>query len=705
MQVFKNKFSSKCVSCGTGVGEGDGFCWRDTGKYHTVCASSACINDVGIFQPTSQSQRELTPKGEILITPWDWAALPIIRSIPGASFNSSTKTWFVSTAPADRDRVVSICNTLNLTLPDGFERGNVDPRSVSAIERAIAVGAYPYQREGVAYLAGRDKALLADDMGLGKTLQALIALPEGAKAIFVCPASLKRNVANEVLKWRKDLRPIVISGKNNFVHPSEKDVVILNYEILPSDLDWKDKFGNEIKGDEIFKEGFKDVILIADEVHVCKSHTSIKSKRVKSLSKLCSRVWAMTGTPILSKPLDLWGILSAFGMERDVFGNWKNFIEMFDGEKVPVSASAFKWVFGKPSPQVPTLLRKLMLRRLKSGVLKDLPAKTYQDILVEVSSQKLIKKSNVILNDIKDLKPNDPLPNFTDFSKVRAELASDRIPALIEILDNFEEAGEPVVVFSAHKAPIDALRKRVGWEVITGEENHEERAFIVKLFQEGKLEGVGLTIKAGGVGLTLTRASKMIFVDREWNPALNTQAEDRICRIGQQAESLQYIRLVSNCAMDIHVNNILSNKTDMIQAAIEENNYQPEYSPPQSSQIQQETPEERDERKKNISKKLEEAQARSKVSAQRHGWSRGCNLPDPSPAQVQDICDALDLMLNKCDGALSKDEVGFNKPDSYTMRTVKNASMVKTDVALQKFVWGTLRKYQKQLEISYPSLF
>ena len=222
-----------------------------------------------------------------------------------------------------------------------------------------------------------------------------------------------------------------------------------------------------------------------------------------------------------------------------------------------------------------------------------------------------------------------------------------------------------------------ALAQRDGWGIITSDTTLEARGEVVSLFQDGFLKGVGLTIKAGGVGLTLTRASKMIFVDMEWNPALNTQAEDRICRIGQQADSLQYIRLVSNCALDIHVHNILHKKAEMIQKALESEDSPVDSPSPVvandlSKKVVQETPEEAQKRieelekaKKRSEEKLaKEAAATAKITARRGSWTRGSLLPDPSPTQVRDIHDALILMLGSCDGAVSHDNVGFNKPDA-----------------------------------------
>jgi SWI/SNF-related matrix-associated actin-dependent regulator 1 of chromatin subfamily A len=720
MRVIKNRFKKKCSQCSVVVAEGQGLSYQKNGVWGTVCKYKVCQDKIAGLSQHIQSQakpeRRVDANGVIHLNPMDWNILPVIKKLPNASFDHSAKKWSVSTDPRDLQEIASVLSPLGFDVEFSISNNS----SVEdALKRAEAVGAYPYQRDGISFLAGKTRALLGDDMGLGKTIQSLVALPENARAIFICPASLKGNVANEVGKWRPDLTAVVISGRGNFQLPNKGEVIIINYDILPSELTPTDKWGNESKNvPSSWVDILKETHLIVDEVHNCKNPKAIKSRRCKVLSRLCGTVWAMTGTPILSSQMDLWGVLSAFNMERRVFGDFKNFIEKMGGRRVGVSSTASKWVFGEPSPQVPNMLKSVMLRRMKTEVLTDLPAKTYQDILVDVSKKSLLKKAEKLLIDVKDLTPTDKLPDFEKFSEIRAELAKDRIGALEELLDSFEDAGEPVVVFSAHKAPVEALAGRYGWDIITSDTPVEDRTNIVDAFQKGILKGVALTIKAGGVGLTLTRASKMIFVDMEWNPSLNIQAEDRICRIGQKASSLQYIRLVSNCAMDIHVHKLIAKKNEMIYKILDADapeeviEYVPKQAEDLSSLVVEETQQELEarlkreaEEKRIAAEKLERSSAQCKISARRGEWVRGRKLPAPTPEQEQKIYEALQLMLSQCDGAQSEDGLGFNKPDAYNMRTIKVSGLLSGDVALQKFVWGTLRKYSRQLANLYPVLF
>ncbi len=158
---------------------------------------------------------------------------------------------------------------------------------------------YEYQRQGVAWLKSHTKGLLYDDPGLGKTRQAIAAWPSDVMGIVVCPASVKQVWANEIAKVRPDIQPYVISGRNKFFFPRQpKEAVILNYDILP-----------EFPACLVSTNKY---CLVLDEIHACKSTQSQRSKRAKLLRSIVvasgGYAHGLSGTPLLSKPEDLWGI-------------------------------------------------------------------------------------------------------------------------------------------------------------------------------------------------------------------------------------------------------------------------------------------------------------------------------------------------------------------------------------------------------------
>jgi hypothetical protein len=159
------------------------------------------------------------------------------------------------------------------------------------------------------------------------------------------------------------------------------------------------------------------------------------------------------------------------------------------------------------------------------------------------------------------------LPAFEDMSAVREALSRAKIPALIELVESYEDAQEPLVVFSDHVAPVVEVGSREGWAAITGDTPPAQRAAIVQAFQAGGLRGLALTITAGGLGLTLTRAAHAVFCGLNWVPANNVQAEDRLCRIGQ-ARGCVYTVIEADHELDRRINEVLGEKTELFLATM-----------------------------------------------------------------------------------------------------------------------------------------
>jgi SNF2 family DNA or RNA helicase len=236
--------------------------------------------------------------------------------------------------------------------------------------------------------------------------------------------------------------------------------------------------------------------------------------------------------------------------------------------------------WGPPSAEVARCLRSVSLRRHRLDVLPDLPTKIHQDHIVdEIPAEtrdqcdELVRKLERNGIDLTDATATIELARieqaaFDMLSRIRAALATAKLPALVRLVETFEESEEPVVVFSAHRRPIDVLGERQGWAAITGDVGHERRTEIVADFQAGKFKGIALTIAAGGVGLTLTRAHQALFCDLAWTPAANAQAEDRICRIGQD-RGVIVTRLIADHLVDRKVTELLARKQELIEATVE----------------------------------------------------------------------------------------------------------------------------------------
>lgn len=719
--LYPNKYAKQCnnPACRKKVGVGEGYIQKINNNWVTWC--SACVPERIVAAPPKEVRRELTANGEVHM-PFEPDNLPLLRSMPGARWNPTGKFWTVSTADSDRRRVLELADRIGLKVAEEL-------RAVSFTEsaqNALYAGLYPFQVEGVNWLSKQSSALLGDDMGLGKSVQALMSLPSDGYGIIVAPAGLKYNWQDECKKWRDDLTCTVIEGRGNFRLPHKNEIVIVNYDILP---DWlltpkkpttqsqKDYYASlnvwraELKAKH---PGVELVTLIVDEAHKVKNYKTKQSQKVKNLSSIVKNTWGLTGTPLVNRPTDLYGVLDSLNMSYKVFGGLPRFRTLFNAWQ-----DRFGWKYGDPQPIVPELLRRVMLRRKREEVLPDLPAKTYTTLTVGDVDPSLRRQMDEMWDEYGVVEIDEELPPFEKFSKLRHDLAKSRIEAMLDYVENAEEQDVPLVVFSAHLPPLDALLVRDGWAVISGDTAPQRRQEIVRDFQAGKLKGVGVSIKAGGVGLTLTRAWKALFVDLDWTPAANTQAEDRICRIGQTSNKVEIIRMVSDHPLDIHVNNLLSKKMALIEASIEKSvsGAIKEYAGRPA--MQGETEEQFQERMAKIVAAQQELAARQQAEKENnqkalgkskagliHGREKARATRTILPltaGRIVAVKDAFKYMLSVCDGAHAKDGQGFNKPDAGVARYLVWAGLEnQTELEAAYYM---LTRYHRQLSDKWPALF
>lgn len=657
--MIRNKYAGTCRHCQSRIGAGLGWCEKDGGQWFCYCEDHAPGKKPSYV-------RKLDAQGRA-ITPYEPQHLDLFRAFPGSNWVSAEKSplnypyWQVSLSPADRYRVLEIADRLGLEVDPSLRKIELTDQAA----RSKELGLFPFQVIGVDWLAKGEERLLGDDMGLGKTIQSLMAL--GDYSMAVVPKVVKFNWVAEANKWRPDLSVFLVENPRQWRLPQAGELVICNYEQLPSWLvpghilkatslslyfkpEHRYQFGELISDGNVIalkefaktnfpkqypcpdyfycdegnvyayisgtnekathiglkpwelqvhvpNKGLRDtaskMTLIVDEAQKVQNWKTARSQKVKGLSVLSLKKWFLSGTPLTNRPPQLYGVLDVMGVSYKVFGGWRRYVEVMGGSKG--RHGGVSW--GDPKPIVPELLRRVMLRRTKEEVLPDLPRKFYQKITVELPSHLKEQCDNLweqyedyfSANIGNESTRSQPLPPFEEFSALRRQLAEARIPAILELAEQHEDSEIPLVVFSAHVAPVKALAERDGWRCITGSTPANERQEIVNAFQAGLLKGVALTIGAGGVGLTLTRGSKVIFVDRSWVPSDNDQAADRVCRIGQEADRVMIVHLVSDHVLDQHVEELITWKMGIIHAAVEK---KIEVSVPVVSSRREETDEE-----------------------------------------------------------------------------------------------------------------
>lgn len=451
---------------------------------------------------------------------------------------------------------------------------------------------YPYQVAGAKWIAPRKTGALLDPMGLGKTAQAICAIPKNAAVVVLCPSSVKLNWRAEFKMWRPGFRVHVAQGIRAFHWPRPGNVVIANYEALPpahrevqilraryvratagqkTDTRKFQKMRARIHRAELQRKRLtmpqEGTVLIEDEAHRLKNPEAWVTMRARELAGAVAqkkgRIWILTGTPLINCKDELWTTLQAAGLGTEAFGNRDSFDEAWKTEGL-----------------VAEKLRAVSLARKREEALPFLPPKTREVRLVPIGKAlraeldalvAALKGKGLVLGKatLEQIREASAAVEFRDHvARLRVALAVAKVPAMLDYIVEREEAGVPLVVFCAHRKPLDMLGNRKGWLKITGDESAEQKREAVEKFQAGHLRGVAASYRAGGLGITLTRAWNMLHVDLPWTPADLSQAEDRLCRPGQKAKGLLYTRLVADHALERRVEVLLAEKQKLIEASV-----------------------------------------------------------------------------------------------------------------------------------------
>lgn len=506
--------------------------------------------------------------------PW---LVDAIKKIPGAGFRqmNGDKFWFV---PKSSEKAL-----LNWAKGLGFTA----KASHAALDMTIEVmpellidiplkkQLFPYQRNGVAYSLNKKRVIIGDQPGLGKTAQA-IATVEGADCkciLIICPATLRENWKREIEdKWTYK-KALVLTDRVKSTWPQYYKVgmvkyVICNYESL------KKYFIDSINRPE-GKDGkpvplrlnhikFKETInlfdaVIIDEVHRCKDGKTQQSKFVMGIAKGKEYVLALTGTPVVNKPVDLIPQLHIIS-NLENFGGYKGFIDRYcQGYNQASNLKELNYLLHK----------HCFFRREKKDVLTDLPDKMRSILKCDIDNRAEYNKAeNDLVNYLREnLNKTDAEITVSMRGEVMVMIAIlKKIAArgkVLQVVEHIKEvdAGEKIVVFAWHKEIIEDLKKHLPNAVtVVGSDSMEERQKSVDEFQNNpKVQVILCNIKSGGVGITLTASSRVAFIELPWHPADCEQCEDRCHRIGQK-DSVDCSYFLGAETIDEHIYDIIEKK-------------------------------------------------------------------------------------------------------------------------------------------------
>jgi SWI/SNF-related matrix-associated actin-dependent regulator 1 of chromatin subfamily A len=419
-----------------------------------------------------------------------------------------------------------------------------------------------HQKEAIEKLVGSKRFILADDMGLGKTTSTIIAALEtkAKKILIVCPASLKINWEREIANYSD--RSVFIGEGKKF--STESDFVIINYDILKNFHDTKDK-----ENSLLLKSNFDLVIL--DEAHMISNVQAQRTKIINSFVKNIKRVWLLTGTPMTSRPMNYYNLLSI--IESPVAQNWMAYaIRYCQGYQFKAGNRKVWNVSGASNlEELRDRTSKQILRRLKEDVL-DLPDKIITPVYLRLQS----KEYENLMGEYYDWYDKNPeeasslTVQFSKLMKVRKVIANEKVKQTIEFAENIIDQGKKVIIFTNFTDTLQSIYHHFGKQAVylDGSCSNSVRQQAVDQFQnDEKIKIFVGNLKAAGVGLTLTAAEVVIMNDLSFVPAEHAQAEDRAYRYGQKSNVLVYYPLFDNTIEGV-IYDILNKKKQIIRTVM-----------------------------------------------------------------------------------------------------------------------------------------
>lgn len=416
------------------------------------------------------------------------------------------------------------------------------------LKHNLRVEPYEYQREGICFGLEHKRIIIGDEPGLGKTLQS-IGIVDTANAypcLVICPSSLKINWQREFEKFT-DKSALVLDNSvrttwGYLLSMGVHQVAIVNYESLRKFFVWDIRGGKQFRlKDVVFNpqiQAFKSIII--DESHRVKDPSAQQTIFTKGLS--VGKDWCilLSGTPVVNRPEDLIAQLSIMNRLGE-FGGRAKF--MADYCTDPKDKTA------EPAVPLSELSRQLydtcMIRREKAKVLPQLPDKTRVDLYIEISND---KEYNLAAEDLAaylqeytectdwEIRRKMRMEALVKFMTLRSLATKGKIAQTVDFIRTFLDSGKKLIVFCSLHEIVDELQKVFPRAVtVTGRDSAVNKQASVDAFQNNpNVQLIICSIKAAGVGLTLTAASDVAFIELAWTYADCCQCEDRAHRIGQK---------------------------------------------------------------------------------------------------------------------------------------------------------------------------
>mgnify|MGYP002413516133 CR=1 FL=1 len=401
---------------------------------------------------------------------------------------------------------------------------------------------YPFQKEGVRLIDGFDgRAILGDSMGLGKSVQAFAwgnwRLKEGEATVIVCPATLKEHWKREI-KTHFGRAAVVLGGRKpdptHLQVPWPRPVFIINYDVLGG----RQRHGTWA---ECLNKNLNLAYLILDECHYLASSTTQRTKAVRQLADGVPHLVAMSGTPLVNQPTELWPTLNLIDCEA--FPNFRRFAARYS--RPEFTPWGVKYKGARRLKELHSLLKsRYMVRRLKKDVLTQLPPKVRSLVPLALTKPEWQEYKRAETDFIAWMKKTHPhkaekarraerLVKFNYLKKLIGEL---KVPHVREWVENFLEDSHKLILFTTYRASCDSYTREFAPASVKvdGGVTGRHRQDAIDRFQRDRNCRLFVgNIRAAGVGWNGTVTDSVAFAEFGWTPGEHTQAEDRPHRIGQ----------------------------------------------------------------------------------------------------------------------------------------------------------------------------
>jgi SWI/SNF-related matrix-associated actin-dependent regulator 1 of chromatin subfamily A len=389
---------------------------------------------------------------------------------------------------------------------------------------------FPHQEEARDFLLANRRCILADQPRVGKTLPAAAAALQHLPAIIVCPAIAKTVWEAAFNKLDPSVPVKVITGKKQAAEIICSGVTIVNYDILSSVTAFT---------------GIKTVVF--DECHRLKNNKAIRTKAAMLMMKKIDRVYALSGTPIPNRPIELWPILHGLGIYR---GGWFDFAARY--AKMWSAPWGLDVSGASNIPELKALMRPHVLRRKKEDIFMDYKEPQVSLVTFDLPIDKREQQFDA---DALVANPN-ALMAFEGLAEIMREAGMRKIKAASEFISDLLQSGEPVVVFAHHKDVVHGLVEELKDHkpvVVVGDTPATKRTENIAAFQSGQTKVIVGNIQSMSEGVDLSAADTIVFVECTWSTSALEQASSRVENINKSGVKPVIYLLTIRASLDHNV--------------------------------------------------------------------------------------------------------------------------------------------------------